>query len=57
MDGEKDFTPEELHFIEMLRANGRLLETDDENAVLPKGVTHILLIRPGEKPKLIRKRF
>ena len=44
-------------FIRTLRANGQLLETDDENAQLPPGVTHILLIKPGQKPKLIRKRL
>ena len=48
---------EEQSLIEMLRAKGQLLETSDENALLPRGVTHILLIQSGQKPKLIRKRF
>jgi len=54
---QDNFTAEEKAFIETLRANGNLLETTDENAPLPKGVTHILLRKPGEKPRLIRKRF
>jgi len=48
---------EEKNFIEVLRANGQLLETSDENAPLPPGVTHILLTKPGQKPKLIRVRI
>jgi hypothetical protein len=48
---------EEKAFIESLRNSGQLLETDDENAVIPPGVTHFLITKPGEKPRLIRKRF
>lgn len=43
--------------IESLRAHGQLLETSDINAELPAGVTHILLKKEDEKPKLIRKRM
>ena len=39
------FTADEKRLIETLRANGELLETDDENATLPPGVTHILLCK------------
>ena len=48
------FTADEKRLIETLRANGELLETDDENATLPPGVTHILLCKSGQKPKLIQ---
>ena len=47
------FTAEEKEFIEVLRANGQLLETDDEDATVPDGVTHLLLSKLGEKPRLI----
>lgn len=50
----ESFTAEEQQLIRRLRANGQLLETDDEDATIPTGVTHILLLRPGQKPKLIR---
>ena len=52
-----DFTPEEKRLIETLRANGQLLVTSNENAPLPHSMTHMLLRKPGENPKLIRKRF
>jgi len=48
------FTADEKRLIETLRANGELLETDDENATLPPGVTHILLCKSGQKPRLIQ---
>lgn len=55
MESELDcFTPEERRLIRELRANGKLLETDDEDATVPSGVTHILLLKPAQKPKLIR---
>lgn len=47
------FTPEERHLIELLRASGKLLETDDEDTTVPSGVTHILLMKSGQQPKLI----
>ena len=50
-------TAEEKQLIEVLRANGQLLETDDEDATVPSGVTHILLSKLGEKPRLIRILF
>ena len=46
-------TAEEKRLIEVLRANAQLLETDDENATVPSGVTHIPLFELGEKPRLI----
>lgn len=48
---------EEKAYIESLRAHGRLLETDDENAPIPPGVTHFLIVKPGEPPRLVRKRY
>ena len=53
----KDFAPEEQRFIETLFANGQLLITEDKNTPLPAGVTHIMIVKLGEKPKVIRKRF
>ena len=47
------FTPEERCLIETLRARHQLLETDDEQATVPNGVTHILLVKQGQKPELI----
>lgn len=47
------FTPEERYLIETLRARRQLLETDDEQATVPDGVTHILLVKEGRKPELI----
>ena len=52
----KYFSPEERHYIRTLNENGQLLVTDDENAMLPSGVSHILLTSVIP-PKLIRKRF
>lgn len=40
-----------------LVANGQVLETNDEKAQLSSGVTHILLIKEGESPRLIRRRM
>jgi hypothetical protein len=47
------FTPEQKQLIEVLRASGQLLETDDEDATVPSG-THMLLVNSGQEPKLIR---
>jgi hypothetical protein len=32
------FTPEQKQLIEVLRASGQLLETDDEDATVPSGI-------------------
>lgn len=53
----KYFTPDEKSFIETLYANGQLLITHNKNALLPSGVTHILLLKDGERPQLLRIRF
>jgi hypothetical protein len=50
----ESLTAEEQQLIRRLRTNGQLLETDDEDATVPSGVTHILLLKPGQKPKLVR---
>jgi len=47
------FTPAERYLIETLRARRQLLETDDEQVTVPDGVTHILLVKQGQKPELI----
>ena len=52
-----NFSDEERKFIETLDAQGKLKVTDDENAELPRGITHVLLIERGRTPRLIRKRF
>ena len=52
-----DVKTERAELIESLRAHGQLLETSDENATLPPGVTHILIKKENEEPKLVRKRM
>lgn len=51
------FNKEERLFIESLIANDQVLITDNENAQLPPGMTHLLIVRSGEKSQLIRRRF
>jgi hypothetical protein len=44
-------------FLFVLRAQGKVLETSDENEPVPARYTHILLIKEGEEPELRRVRF
>lgn len=57
----KNFISDTQSFIKNLYANGQLListrEDRKDDVFLPPGVTHILLIKPGSEPRLIRKRF
>ena len=42
-------------YLAMLRQHGRVLDTDDPDAPLPPGVTHVLV--PGaDGPRLIERR-
>jgi len=53
----RSFNEEERKFIKELSANGQLLVSDDPEAELPPGVTHILLVQRGKKTRLIRRRM
>ncbi len=44
-------------FLIVLRAQGKVLETSDENVSVPARFTHVLLIKEGEEPELRRVRF
>ena len=47
--------PKEDDFVAALRRHGQLIETDDPDAPLPEGVTHVLVPGPRGR-KLVEKR-
>ncbi len=49
-------TDEAAGYLAMLRRHGRVLETDDPDAPLPPGVTHVLVRKGDGKPRLIERR-
>ena len=53
----KYFKPEEQSFLRALYAHGRLRIVGSEDERVPLGVTHVLVLKEGEPPKAIRKRF
>ena len=55
MDEDADRKAEAAAFLAVLRRHGRVLETDDPQAPLPPGVTHIL-VREGDGVRLIERR-
>lgn len=54
-DDEAGRAAEAAAFLAVLRRHGRVIETDDPQAPLPPGVTHVLIHEDG-KPRLIERR-
>jgi|GEM_PF-3511720 len=47
---------EAADYLAMLRRHGRVLETDDPDAPLPPGITHVLVREGDGKTRLIERR-
>lgn len=52
---DSDDPKEAAEFLAMLRRHKRVIESDDPDAPLPPGVTHVLVCGKGE-PRLIERR-